>query len=60
VNVKQAGNGLRPSGMEEGCIGSQGPRRAVALEEKEEGEEEEKKKKKEKKKSKKEKKRKKK
>jgi len=44
VNIKQAGNGLRPSGMEEGCIGSQGPQRAVALEEKE-GEEEEMKKK---------------
>ena len=45
MNVKQAGNGLRPSGMEEGCIGSQGTRRAVALVEKEEGEEEEMKKK---------------
>jgi hypothetical protein len=33
---KQAGNGRRPSGMEEHCIGSQGPQRTAAREEQKE------------------------
>jgi hypothetical protein len=43
-NKKQAGNSQRLSGMEDTCIGSQGPQHTVVLEEEEEveeGEEEE-------------------
>jgi hypothetical protein len=42
-NKKRARNGQRPSGMEEDCIGSQGPQSTVVLEDEEEEEEEEKK-----------------
>jgi hypothetical protein len=31
-NKKQTGNGQTPLGMEQECIGSEGPRRTVALE----------------------------
>jgi hypothetical protein len=33
---KEAGNGQRPSGIEEDCTGSQGPQRTLVLEEEEE------------------------
>jgi len=41
MEIKQAGNGQRPSGIEERRFGSQGPQRIVALEKEEEEEEEE-------------------
>jgi len=34
IKEKQTGNGERPSGMGEDCIGSQGPQRTVTLLEK--------------------------
>jgi hypothetical protein len=34
IKKKQTGNGQRPSGMGEDCVGSQGPKRTVTLEEK--------------------------
>jgi len=41
MEMKQAGNGQGPPGIEEYSSGSQGPQRTVALEEEEEEEEEE-------------------